>query len=448
MLKRILIAIAVVFTTSAASVHAQEFDWRAHAGTELRGIMIQGPWIESARDHVADFELATGISVVLEVLPEAQAWDKIRIEMQAGSRDLDVFFNQTSRFGTEFVRNAWVEPLNEYLADPSRTNPDFDWEGDFLGYSRAAVAFDGDIIAIPTDRTLGPMMFYRRDVLEEYGVDVPTTLDELYEAAVTIYEASGRSITGFVNRGQGASATSHFIHVLHEFGGSWEDQDGNPTINTPEAIAAFEWYGRALRDSGSIAATAFGFPETTNAFLTGNAALSMELGINARNTADPAVSSVVGLVGFTPMVRGPGPESARSTEPCRADRPFGLSISSRSESKDAAWLFVQWMTGYEAQLDYLKASRVAARSSPWESEEFNDSLSPDAREYWQAQALASSFCYPTPGHAPPSIVDVGRARDVIGFVIETAILGGDVSGAANQAQAELVALREREQRGN
>lgn len=440
--------LGLTILATASVVHAQEFDWQAHAGTELRGIMIQGPWITSAEEQLAEFERVTGISVELEVLPEAQAWDKIRIEMQAESRDLDVFFNQTSRFGTEFSRNGWVEPLDEYIADPAKTNPDFNWEDDFLGYSKAAVVFDGDIIAIPTDRTLGPMMFYRKDILEEYDVEVPTTLDELYEAAVYIYEQSDGEIAGFVNRGKGASATSHFIHVLHEFGGRWEDAEGNPTVNTPEAIAAFEWYGRALRDSGMIGATAFDYPETTNAFLTGAAAFTMELGVNAGNVADPAASSVGGLVGFVPMIRGPGPEAARHTEPCRANPPFGLSISALSEKKDAAWYFIQWMTGFEAQLDYLQMSRVAARTSPWESEEFANSLTPEAREYWQAQATASSFCYPTPGHAPPSIVDIGRAREVIGFVIETSILGGDVEAAANQAQAELEALREREQAGN
>lgn len=440
MLLILLVALPLVFGQS-------DFDWRQAEGAQIRGIMIQGPWIDAVTPYIESFEELTGIDVEIEVLPEAQAWDKIRVEMQAQNANLDVFFNQTSRFGNEFVENNWVLPLNDYLADSSKTNPDFNWEGDFLDYSREAVTFDGQVIAIPTDRTLGPMMFYRRDILEEYGIEVPTTLEELAAAAQQIWEESGETIPGIVYRGQGAAATSHYAHVMHEFGAQWEDADGNPTINTPEGIAAFTWYGDTLRNAGSIGATAFAFPETVNEFLTGNAAFTLELGINPSNVDDPEASSIAGLVGYTVIPRGPGPEENRYMDPCTPLRPFGLSISTFSEQQDAAWLFVQYMSGFEPQLTYLQAGRVAARTSPWESAEFEESLSEDAREYWAAQREASGICYPTLGHAPPSIQDTGRARDIIGQVIETSILGGDVQAAADIAQEELETLRARETAG-
>lgn len=440
----ILITICLLFTLMPVAFGQSDFDWRQFEGSEIRIIMIQGPWIDTATPHIEAFEEATGITVELEVLPEAQAWDKIRVEMQAENENLDVFYNQTSRFGVEFVDNNWVEPLNDYLSDSSLLSPDFNWETDFLDYSRRAVTFDGQVIAIPTDRTLGPMMFYRQDILEEYGIEVPTTFEELATAAIQIWEESDHTIPGIVYRGQGAAATSHYAHVMHEFGARWEDEEGNPTINSPEGLAAFQWYGDTLRESGSTGATAFAYAETVNEFLTGNAAFTLELGINPSNVNDPEASNVVGLVGYTVIPRGPGPEENRFTEPCTPLRPFGLSISAFSENKGASWLFIQYITGFEPQLSYLQSGRVAARTSPWESQEFDDSLSDDAREYWAAQAEASSFCYPTLGHAPPSIRDTGRARDIIGQVIETAILGGDVEAAADLAQEELETLRTRE----
>lgn len=444
LLLTLLLTLAIGLTTTFAQ--DPDFDWRRYEGQTIRAIFIQGPWIDSARAHIEAFEELTGITVDYEVLPEAQAWDKIRVEMQAGNVNLDVFFNQTSRFGIEFVANGWVEPLNDYLADPNMTNADFEWETDFLDYSRIAVEFDGQVIAIPTDRTLGPMLHFRRDILEEYGVEVPETLEELAEAAIYIYEQSGNTIPGIVYRGSGASATSHYAHVMHEFGGRWEDEDGNPMINSPENVAAFKWYGDTLREAGFISATAFDFAETVNEFLTGNAAFTLELGVNAGNVANEDASNVVGLVGHRVIPRGPGPEENRFMDPCQPLRPFGVSISAFSDNKDAAWLFIQYIVGKEAQLDYIKAGRVAARTSAWESEDFAASLSEDAQEYWAAQSEASQICYPTLGHAPPSILDAGRAREIIGQVIETSILGGDVDAAAEMAQQELEMLRMREQR--
>lgn len=40
------------------------------------------------------------------------------------------------------------------------------------------------------------MLFYNADLLKEYGVEVPTTLDELKEASKTIYEKSNGSVVG------------------------------------------------------------------------------------------------------------------------------------------------------------------------------------------------------------------------------------------------------------
>ena len=73
---------------SMSAVSAQidseaDFDWDRFAGTELHFTVIQGPWIDSVEGRIAEFEEASGIDVTVEVLPEAQAWDKIRVQMQA-----------------------------------------------------------------------------------------------------------------------------------------------------------------------------------------------------------------------------------------------------------------------------------------------------------------------------------------------------------------------------
>lgn len=443
-----VLTIVTLLMVAPSVIGQSEFDWRRYEGTQLRGIMIQGPWINSAEPFIEEFEELTGISVDLEILPEAQAWDKIRVEMQANNEDLDLFYNQTSRFGNEFVDNGWVVMLNDLINDPSLTNPDFNWDTDFPDVVRDGVAFDGQFIGIPTDRSLGPMLFYRKDILEEYEVEVPQTMEELGEAARFIWEASGNSIPGFVARGQGASATSAFSYVMHEFGGLWEDAEGNPTLTSPAVLEALEWYGSILRETGSIGATAFAFPETTNEFLTGNAAFTIELGVNPSNVANPEVSNVAGLVGYSVIPMGPGGEEARYANPCPPLRPFALSINPFSPDQEAAWLFIQYITGFEPQLAYLQSGRVAARQSPWDSEAFSESLTDDTRDYWAAQSISSGFCPGTRGFAPPSIKDTGRARDIIGQVIETAIIGGDIDAAAALAQEELEMLRTREQAGN
>ncbi|MCC7447883.1 MAG: sugar ABC transporter substrate-binding protein [Anaerolineae bacterium] len=425
--------------------YAQSFDWKKFSGATLRVVIFQGPWIDSQKAQIAKFEEATGIKLNVEILPEQQAREKLKVEMQAKNDTLDAFMNQTSTMGAEYAQNGWSEPLDAYIADTTKTSPDFDYDKDFLSYSKDAVKFNGKTHAIPTDRVLGPILFYRKDLLDQYKVEVPKTLAELETAAKKVYEASSKSVTGIVNRGKGAQATSQFAPVMHEFGGKWQDEQGNPTINTPEWIAAAEWWGRTMRETGNQGATAFAFAETVNEFLSGKAAFTLEGGVNPGNINDEKQSQIKGKVGYAPIPRGTAPESVRTTEPCRVTPPFGLGISAFSKQKDAAWYFVQWFAGKAAGLDYLKAGRMAARQSAWDNPEFKASIenSPD-KGYWDAMAIASKICYPSFGFAPAAIKDQNRARDIIGEVIVTSITGGDVKAAAAQAQQELETLKARQ----
>jgi multiple sugar transport system substrate-binding protein len=443
--KTIVLWITALLVLSLTPLYAQsdEFDWQRFEGTTLRFLAIQGPWIDATQNEIEAFVEATGITVSVEILPEAQAWDKIRVEMQAGSTTLDAYLGQIDRFGVEFSQNGWYEPLEGYINNPALTSPDFEWEIDFLDYSRNVVTFGENIVGIPTERVLGPVVYYRKDILEQYNIPLPTTLEELEAAAITVFEQSGGEVNGIVMRGNGASATSQFAAVMHEFGARWQDENGVPLINSPEFVAAAEWWGRALRESGNDGATAFGFAETVNEFMTGRAAFALEGGLSLRDLQDPTKSSIVGQVGYMVIPEGPGGPEVRLTEPCRAIGPFALSISAFSQNKEAAWYLVQWLTGKEAQLDLLLAGRVAARNSAWDDSEFTDN--PDVvanAEYWDAIREASEICYATPGNAPPAIRDVGRAREIIGQVLVASILGLDVQAAADQAQAELVALLE------
>jgi multiple sugar transport system substrate-binding protein len=54
---------------------------------------------------------------------------------------------------------------------------------------------DGVQYGIPFNKST-EMLFYNADILEEYGVEVPTTFDELAEASKTIYEKSNGSVVG------------------------------------------------------------------------------------------------------------------------------------------------------------------------------------------------------------------------------------------------------------
>ncbi|MGM0123331.1 multiple sugar transport system substrate-binding protein [Enterococcus sp. AZ194] len=54
---------------------------------------------------------------------------------------------------------------------------------------------DGVQYGVPFNKST-EMLFYNKDMLDKYGVKVPTTMEELKEASKTIYEKSGKKVVG------------------------------------------------------------------------------------------------------------------------------------------------------------------------------------------------------------------------------------------------------------
>jgi len=252
-------------------------------------------------------------------------------------------------------------------------------------------------------------------------------------------------VYGITLRGRAAQTTSRVAPIIAEFGGAWEDLDGNPAIATPEAIAGISWYGDMLRLYGPPGAANLAWPDSNAIFLGGKAVFTIEDSVNAARALDPALSVIGDTIGFAAMPLGPGGLAARSNDPCTLPAIWALSMSSFSDSKGAAWYFIQWATSTENQIAYLERGRPAARDSAFFSDEFAVYRNANLPEYWDVLLEATAtLCYRNPQFGPPSIVDQGRARDIIGEVVVTAILGGDVPAAARAAQEELEFLKARQ----
>lgn len=138
---------------------------------------------QSFNQPVEDYVKAVaGITVNGRQIPGDDMMTQLQLATTQGSGLPDVFKKGTSdipalvELGAVADMTELVEPYKEYL-------PDFGWE---------QVTYDGKIWGIPVNSPAGGM-FYRADVMEEYGID-PTTLDtwdKYFDAAKTISEESG-----------------------------------------------------------------------------------------------------------------------------------------------------------------------------------------------------------------------------------------------------------------
>src|SRR5699024_2872122 len=83
-----------------------------------------------------------------------------------------------------FAELGWYQDLNPLLESESLTSPDYNFE-DFGAGLIESQTIDGELVSIPTVVET-QVFFYRPSILEEHGLEVPSTIEDLETAAETI----------------------------------------------------------------------------------------------------------------------------------------------------------------------------------------------------------------------------------------------------------------------
>ena len=418
--------------------HAQTFDWKKHAGARLRVVTLKFPLSDIEHARLAEFEQMTGIKVDWEELPEDMWRQKVKVEHLGGATDLDVFLSYYGQEGQQFLASGWYTDTAPMMRNPELTNPAFAWD-DFIPAVRDGATVEGKIPIIPDRAAALPILYYRRDLFQQFKLERPKTWQDVRDAAKTIYQGTNKQVFGIVLRGKGAAATSMFAPVLYDFGGRWTDRaSGNIVFDTPEALAAFEWWGSILRDYGPPGSVNNHWAEVTSIFSQGRAAMLFDDITFITAFGDPAKSAVAGKVGYAPAPVGPRSADWRS-EPPAAPTANGLAISGLGKQKEASWLLVQYLSDRTTSKRYMLQGGLAPRQSAWSDPDVVKALDPEFLETGRISTQINA-----PGAAPLSIANVSKARDFIGQVIVTSIEGGNVKAALATAAGQCADLLKEE----
>jgi len=402
-----------------APEEVEGFHWRSQEGEVVTILANQHPWIDIVEPKIDEFEELTGIRVNLDVYPEDQFRTRRTVEMVSGTSVVDVFMLMPGNALDQYHTNEWVAPLNDMMNDEDLTWPEYDLD-DFYPAALDSGEREGNNYTVPLLLETS-VLAYNEEILDEYGVEVPETMDELEDAARTVYEGSGGDTYGITLRGDRAAATSQWVGFLYSFGGSWTDEDGNAAVDSPEAIEALDVYGTLLREYGPPGATSNSWYESNSLFQTGEAAMVYDANVFRPNFEDPEQSDIYDSVGYAPLPEGPAGSVPHVSN-------WGLAVNANSESQEAAWLFMQWATSKDMALEGQLEGMPSARESAWESDEFRDTNeAPD----W-AEATQISYERGQPQWNPP-VINIGEARDYVGEAIVASILGEDIEAAAAAA---------------
>jgi multiple sugar transport system substrate-binding protein len=399
-----------------------------YKGKTLRVVLANHPWAEAIKPLIPQFEKETGLNVNVESYFEDQLTQKLSVELASGSSTIDVFMQRPLQEAKQFQKNGWYTDLKPFMENAKYTPKDWDPD-DFFPGALQVETVKGRLTGIPIV-TEQEIIYYRKDLFEKEKVKVPTTLEEL-EAAAKHFNAPEKGFYGFVARGQRSPAVTQFSSYLYSFGGRFNDEDV-ATLNTPEAIKAFTFYGNMLRKYGPPGVLNMSWPQALAIFAQGKAAMYTDASVFYSNMLDPKQSIIGDKVGFAVFPAGPA-----GAKPYNVTS-WGVSMTSVCRNKEAAWEFIKWATSKEITLKAQAKSVPSARSSAWESKEGVAQFPP---QLVQVIAKSGKIGFP---FDRPAVIQVGAARDIVGSVIIAAIGGEDVKAAANKAQEEYQALLDKE----
>lgn len=291
---------------------------------------------------------------------------------------------------------AQTEPVNYALRNAAVDLTQFpDWEEwktnvlekEYYRSSYLSYEFNGGIYALPETQNYN-VLFYRKDILDELGVEVPQTWNDLIEILPTITNNNLQVGIPSTERKVGNTANpdlaNYFCQLYQRGGKLYADDQQSVAIDSEEAIEAFEYFTKLF--TNYKVPTSYDF---VNRFRSGE----MPIGIQD-------FSNYNTLVVFAPEIKGlwnfalvPGYERVDESGNTYVDRSVQswgqcsmiLNKDEDEQKYDLAWKFLKWWISSDTQVRfgrelesvmgasarYATANRVAFEQLSWSKKDLD-----------------------------------------------------------------------------
>jgi len=334
-------------------------------------------WVGTGRDQAniikslidEDFTKETGINVNLmlvdmaTLLPATISGQGPDVALQVGN-DLPMNYG---------MRSAVVDLSRFETLDQVKKQ--------FYPSAMVPYTFEGSVYALPEQQTFN-MLFYRRDILDELGLEVPKTWSDV-KIALSVLSKNQMQFgmlpsaywAGMV--GMPPVSEVMFGMFLYQFGGEFYTEGAKASaLDTEVAINAFKEFTEYYTDYGLEREF-----DIVNRFRTGEMPLIIAdyTTYNILQVSAPEIRGLWGFQGVPGVVDKDG--SLRSDV---ASSGSACVMMEQSEDKEASWTFMQWWVSATTQAQfgremeglmgpaarYPTANREAFSMLPWPSKDY------------------------------------------------------------------------------
>ena len=206
----------------------------------------------------------------------------------------------------------------------------------FYDSAYRAYEYNDGLYAIPETQTYN-VMFYRKDILNELGIEIPKTWDDM---KVVLSELSKNQMS------LGMLPTElTFTSLLYQHDGELYNEDATASaLDSDEAVNAFKTYCEFYTDYKLDRETS-----VEQRFRTGESPIIIA-DYTTYNVLEVSAPDIKGLWGFTAL---PGvKEEDGSINNISASTGLACMMMSGTKDKEASWEFMKWWLSAEIQTSY------------------------------------------------------------------------------------------------
>jgi multiple sugar transport system substrate-binding protein len=365
----------------------------------LRFTTLSGPEFEEGYGAIVDQWNADHpeIQVQYETYPWGDYWVKIPA-MYAASNAPDILWTSMGEVDATWVTRGLFAPLDEFI-DGANSLDHSDWDPLIWEYG----VYDDQVFLLNTIANL-PALAYNKDAFDAVGLEYPDdtwTWDDVLEAAKKVtadvnglhpedpgFDSENVAMWGIQTR----FWPVNWFPVLWSFGGRVYNEDKTSVMyDSPEDIEAMAWWGDLVQVH-KVAPPYEYFGDAGWDMAFGNGMVAMHLldsnSIASINTQFPDLN-----YGTTIM---PTKEEGGDRYVYVFGRPFG--ISSASQHKEEAWLFLRYLASPENQAAYASGGWGLPASAAAQEMIF-EGFDAETREIYQVYVDSMQYIF-TEDRAP------------------------------------------------
>jgi ABC-type glycerol-3-phosphate transport system substrate-binding protein len=311
-----------------------------------------------------EFEEQYGIDVVIEWGDETTVREKVAADVAAKTGRYDVILVGSDGAVQTYAYAGFLEPLDEYFE--KYPQPYFDPNDVFPAFLDAN-RVEGKLYALPY-YSFGPAVMYRADLFEKYGVEIPETIDEWFQACRKLkegFERDGLDIYPITLRAApGEEPSLDLLGFVYAYAGypAWFEggaltpddikaKKAKPILNQDGFAEGFKAFTELVKECAPPGASTHTWADMMNIYAQGKAAMIFPAinGYAAMGITEDENVKKYSKIFLTP--KGPSGERIQNFWT------FSLGINAFSKHKEQAWYVLTFLTGRDAMQAFAERTK-------------------------------------------------------------------------------------------